>query len=314
MNKRFYALLTFLVFSQSLATLSYAASPAKTQKSKTQKVAPRKVMKVAQVSVPPATTQSAVTATVVKATPTPAPNKKASLVVVLSRNTSLYDKDDGNTAQGLDTVVIAGYSFMPKWSLALRADRSDDLKDSVNSGLTNLQIRLTRSEIDFSWMKLLSRTGVKLPEDKISQKASLKTAISQTFIASLKPEVLFSESLSVDIGLSAARNIHEYEEAVSGAVNNQYSSTQYVEFGWAFNPKWSLTANFTHVNTWSYQNVGKDSFDFNQELSYAPVPAFALAIGHNNSGSSLKADSESSNVQIINDNSSVVYGSLTYIY
>jgi hypothetical protein len=51
-----------------------------------------------------------------------------------------------------------------------------------------------------------------------------------------------------------------------------------------------------------------------QELGYEISPLFAVAIGHTNAGSSLRPNGNDSNVQLVDENTSLIYGSLTVTF
>ena len=110
--------------------------------------------------------------------------------------------------------------------------------------------------------------------------------------------------------VTLGRNVHAYEENINGKVLNQYSSNQSVAVGYAISD-WSMSATFINRSRLTYQGNTKSTFEIVEELGYALNDSFALAIGHTNSGASLKPNGSDSNIELFNENSSVVYGTLS---
>lgn len=243
------------------------------------------------------------------------PAKKLSLLASAAHNSSLYIKDEAHNVNSNDYLFIGTYAITPRLTLGTRLDASEDSKDDIEG--PELAASTVFADITLGENKAgtwSTRTTVVLPNDKVTQYQSLEYGLSQRLRLIMSPKLFFSDKLGIDMAANIGRNFHKYQEAESGAVNNQYSSTQYIEFSWAFSEAIGISANFTHKNTWTYQNVAKEIFDFSQELGLQINENFALAVGHNNNGNVLAADNSSSNVNIEDENNSTIYGSVTVTY
>jgi hypothetical protein len=196
--------------------------------------------------------------------------------------------------------------------MRLSGGYSQDLRYSENSDFADTSIALNRTPVKVGRNLLLGyRVSAVAPTSKDSYKRqSLQTALSTALVGMINPDRLIP-GLEISGSVSFGRNIHQYETALDGRVNNQYSSAQALAIGYALKYGLSLSAEFIHKNAWSYQNVMRDSFEMSQELGFEFNPAFSVAIGHTNSGSSLRPNGNDSNVQIVDEKASILYGSLT---
>ncbi len=141
-----------------------------------------------------------------------------------------------------------------------------------------------------------------LPTSKYSHDGqSLQGSLNTSVTVLVNPDRLMT-GFEMSAALAVGRNFHEMETAYDGSVNTQYSSSQSLSLSYSFESGISLSTDFLHRNAWSYQNSMKDGFEMSQELGYQINSTWAAAIGHTNSGSSLKPNGTDSNVQLINEN------------
>lgn len=233
----------------------------------------------------------------------------------ISRSTNLYDFQDGSRKDGMDYMFRLGMVLTEDYSASAQGAYSQDLKDSTYNDVSDISLNVSRKATKLGNYFLLGyRVGAIIPTSKDSHKRqNLITALSTGLNMGVNPERLI-QGLSISGSISLGRNIHQYETAIDGRVNSQYTSGQSLSIGYEFNSGVSLSASFVHKNSLSYQNVLRDAFEISQELGYQINPTFAVAIGHSNGGSSLKANGLDSNVELINENSSVVYASGTVLF
>jgi hypothetical protein len=131
--------------------------------------------------------------------------------------------------------------------------------------------------------------------------------------ASFSLNPVINPNLVLAFSLSGGQNFHQYDTDINGNVLNKYVLSQTAVAGYNIG-NFSLSGIFTHINAWSYQGTLKEAFEHYEELGYSVNNNFALAVGHTNSGSVLKANGTDSNIAFINENTSMVYGSLTVMY
>jgi hypothetical protein len=149
------------------------------------------------------------------------------------------------------------------------------------------------------------------PVSKPSTKRDqLQTSLSAKIKLSTAPK---EDGFSGSVSVSAGRNFHAYEEDINGSVLNQYSSNQTLSLGYGYD-KFSISLDYINRTRWTYQGNIKSAFELDEELGYDINKTFNVAVGHSNTGSTLKANGTDSNIDFYNENSSVVYASLTLSY
>ncbi|MGZ3774567.1 MAG: hypothetical protein ACXVCN_12665 [Bdellovibrio sp.] len=265
-------------------------------------------------TVSPSTTNSTAASTSTMKTPlaknkqTPQAPPFVSGWISFSRSTSLNDYQDGTRKDGLDTELHLTFQVAEKYSLNFIGGYSQDLKNSDNDDAADTAVILARSPEKFGKTFLVGyNVSSVLPSSKDSYKnKGLQGSLGAGLSVLINPDRLI-KGLMILGSASFGRNFHEYETAVDGKVNNQYSSKQMLYIKHSFTPTIMATGTFIHRNSWSYQNVMRDSFESSEEIGYLFTENFYVGVGHTNSGNTLKPNGTESNVQLINENTSLVF-------
>lgn len=235
--------------------------------------------------------------------------------VNMSRSSSLYDFSDGTRRDGMDYMARLSLKINDTYSLRAQGGYSQDLKYPETNDFSDIAINLSRAPVLFGKTFLLGyRVGLGIPTSKDSHiRQNLLGSVSTGLNVLVNSDRLIP-GLEISGALSLGRNFHQYETALDGRVNTQYSSTQSISIGYSFKSDISLSAEFMHRNTWSYQNIMRDSFEMSQEVGYQINPTWSVAAGHSNSGATLKPNGSDSNIQVVDDSNSVVYASTTLLF
>jgi len=245
--------------------------------------------------------------------------KSFSISGLLSRSRNLVDFKDGSRSDSLEVLVIPSFKTAIG-KLSLRLAFAEDLNDSENTANGFADTIASYSLPPIKWVQpnfttslAFSLSGV-APTSKVSQKQTqLRGALSTAVAAGISGETRDYGSFSAGLSISAGRSFHAYEEDINGAVLAQYSSNQILTAGYSI-AKFSFDFEFWNRSRWTYQNNVRQNFILSQELGYAVTPNFSVAIGHTNEGSALKANGQESNIELFDEDSSTIYGSLGVSY
>jgi hypothetical protein len=235
--------------------------------------------------------------------------------VSISRSNSLYDQKNGTEQASWDLSASTRYKWNKDWSSAVLLEGSQDLMDETASDWSRLQLSTRRAGIPLgsSWKSMVN-ANLGLPISRVQKAATLKASVGLSGRADLNSKSAFDDRFSFAGLLSFTRNIHDFETAKSGSVNTQYSSVQGIETGWSFTEKTSISLSLSHINTWTYQGTMKEYYSHSQELGYQASPMVGLALGHQYGApfaSVWSTRGDSYNFQIIDEDNSYVYGSMT---
>lgn len=236
----------------------------------------------------------------------------------ISRSTSLVDFQDGSRSDGLEVMVLPSVTFNAGTLIAtfgysqnLRDEYSETENDFADIPVTFGFMGTPLNWFDDYNTKIIYSTTALVPVSKLSTKRDqLQGALSGKIGLSLTPK---DDGFSTTVAVTAGRNFHAYEEDINGKVLNQYSSNQTLSLGYGVG-SWSIGVDYIHRTRWTYRGNIKTAFGLSEEIGYSINENFAVAMGHTNEGSTLKANGTDSNIDFFNENSSMVYGSLSLTY
>lgn len=243
-------------------------------------------------------------------TPPPAPVVDG--FVNVSRSTNLYDFQDGSRQDGMDYTGRMNFNISQNYLIRVDAGYSQNLKDPETSDWNDTSASLRRKPFAISRNLLMGfSVGGVAPTSKDSSKRQNSMGTMTTGLNfSVNPKALIA-GLNILGSLSLSKNFHQYETDINGKVLNQYSSSQSLSVAYNWSMGLSASANFVHRNGLTYQNNIRESFEISEEIGYDITKAISVAVGHSNSGNALKANGTDSNVQFMDENSSIVYTSGT---
>ncbi|MGE5086973.1 MAG: hypothetical protein ACM3MG_11775 [Bacillota bacterium] len=232
-----------------------------------------------------------------------------------SRSTNLYDFQDGTRQDGMDYIARVNINLTKIHLIRIDGGYTQSMTNPEMSDWNDTSISFRKNPTLISWPVLLGYSvGGVIPTSKDSYKRQNSIASATTSLtAAINPSVL-KPGVSVTGILSFAKNFHEYETDINGKVLNQYTSSQILSLSYEWPARISISANLVHRNALTYQNNIRESFEISEELGYDINKRFSVALGHSNSGNALKPNGVDSNIQVMDENSSVIYASGTMTF
>lgn len=246
------------------------------------------------------------------------PTQDFHLKLNLSRSTNLVDFHDGTRTDGMDYEIDP--SLKTPWGTVMASiTYSQDLRDQTSESPSDwgdvpviLILAPTKLHLFGGQAKVAYQVSATIPASKKSvKKDELQASVGGKISLSVESED--SEGFSYGGSISAGQNFHAYEEDINGAVLNKFSSNQSITAGYSL-ADWSVSLLGINRTRWTYRNNIKSSFEISEELAYSANKNIELAMGHTNAGSPLKANGTDSNIELVNENTSTVYGALTLTY
>ncbi|MFM6930157.1 MAG: hypothetical protein ACKOX6_16925 [Bdellovibrio sp.] len=236
----------------------------------------------------------------------------ASGFIQASRSTNLYDFQDGSRQDGMDYTARLNINFTKIHLIRIDSGYTQNITNPETSDWNDTSISFRKSPTLMSWPVLVGyNVGGVIPTSKDSYKRqNSKGSATVGLTVAVNPTVLM-DGVGITGIISLAKNFHDYETDINGKVLNQYTSSQILSLSYEWPVGISVSANLVHRNALTYQNNIRESFEISEELSYEISKMFSVAVGHSNSGNALKPNGTDSNVQVMDENSSVVYASGT---
>jgi hypothetical protein len=90
--------------------------------------------------------------------------------------------------------------------------------------------------------------------------------------------------------------------------------TQSAALAVEINKRVSLTSTNRFISNIAYSGTLKSSFELAQDIGYQVNDNVSVSVGHSNSGDTLKSDAKSSNVDLINENTSTLSAGVEVVY
>jgi hypothetical protein len=246
------------------------------------------------------------------------PKKDASIFsgfLVTNRSTGLYDFKDGTREDGMDYTVRLNTNLTPDYTLRVDTGYTQNLKDSEKNTMADTLMTFRRNPFKVGKTFLFGyNLGGTAPTSKDSSKRqNMQGSARAGVILAINPDRLV-KGFAIASLASVSRNFHQYETDVMGKVLNQYSSTQELTISYDFPVGISISADLLHLNAISYQGAVVENYQMVEEISYQFNSVVSAAIGHSNSGSALRPNGQDYSFDMYNENSSVVYASMTLVF
>lgn len=231
--------------------------------------------------------------------------------VGVSYGQSMVDHLDGSKQAFRSLNTRLGWTLSENYSISGSFSVDQNLRDGEvkeGNGISDIGIGLAHKPWDLAnWLTGSIAVTTVIPASEQSTRVlGLQTALGIGYTFALTPAVL-AKGFETSLTLGASRNFHRYETSVDGRVLNPYGLKEVLSSSYTYNKAVSFSFEFIHRHAWSYGGNVTESFEHSQELGYIVAPNWSVSIGHTNSGSWLKANTQDSNLKLINEDDSVVY-------
>ncbi len=223
----------------------------------------------------------------------------------VTHSQNLNDYQDETMSRTNDYAVVPRYKWASITSLLILT-YSQDLRHPERNDLGDIALKTLFNSHDFSKVQLSPSLTFVSPQSKYSREnLNLEGALSAKLEAAIQKKLLIP-GLSLAAAIGAGRSFHRYETNISGRANIQHTSPQTLSASYDYKSV-SISAEFHHINRWSYSGQMTEAFEHAEEISYSPANFIAIALGHTNAGPMLKVNGIDSNLKLIDDNNSLVY-------
>ena len=236
-------------------------------------------------------------------------------IVAMSYSQSMIDHEDGTLQRSWLVLPRLNARLTERLSLQGQIGFEQDLSDtgSTEDGVTDFKLSLLHGPHSLaSWLNgAWSFSGVVPASEYSTQELNLQTTLSTGYNFSLNPRLV--PGFEAALGIGVLRNFHEFETSTSGAVLNPYGIRESLSTSYRYR-KWTISFDLISRHAFSYNNEVSQNFEHSQEVSYALMPAWGLAIGHTNSGNWLKDNQQDLNLKLIDEDDSIVYAMTRFTF
>ncbi len=237
--------------------------------------------------------------------------------VNITYSRSAVDHQDGTARASQSAMLTLAGALSDNYTLTGRISASQDLKDTENeetNGVSDLGLILTQKKVELAnWVNGGFGVSSTLPTSKYSREyQNFEGSLGGSYTFALTEAVLV-KGLSTSLSLGAARNFHRYETDAAGRILNPYSVREILSAGYT-KGAFSFSFEFLHRHAWNYKGSVSQAFEHTEEISYSVTPQWGVSLGHTNAGSWLAPNRQDSNLKLINENDSIIYGSMSLVF
>jgi hypothetical protein len=260
---------------------------------------------------PPAAVASTST-TSISEVPTAPAEKRLGLALSLITKSSLHKTDDldrsGTTALWFGPSV----ALTEKLEVAGLVVYTRDFEDRAEpNAISNAKLMLSHTPIPLMLnLKFKPLAAIRLPtnreareDDRLRMGFSIEPAL-----------VLETRRLTTSYRLLIAKNIHDETLDREGSPNIEWNYSHLLKLSYKLTERVSFSVGGEHIASKTYRNFDRSKFDVSEEINVDAGQGFSIDLGHSNSGDALKPNLNDSNIALYNDQSSVLYLGVNYVY
>lgn len=259
-------------------------------------------------STPPAASlTSAIGAVTSETTP-----KRFGLDLSLVNKSSLHEPGDPSKSAATELWISPNVQLTKNLKLAglIVYTRDHENREEPNT-VSNSKLILSSTPIELARnLKLRPAAALRLPTNREAREDDrLTTGFG------IEP------SLSLETGrltsvyrLALTKNIHQETLDRNGSPNISWSYSNLVKLSYKLTERVSVTGSGEYIASKTYRNFDRTKFDLSEEINIDAGEGFSIDLGHSNGGDAMKPNLQDSNVAFYNDEGSVIYLGVNYVY
>lgn len=237
--------------------------------------------------------------------------KSFSALIALERSSNLFTNESGNQESSTDLSLTPSYKINSNFTTSANAIISRQETGNKDTTISNTTLVLGYTGYKFENGAQLAHSlrGVIPTNEEIRKRDRLNTAIG------IRNQITHSIG-AFDLGykLTLTRNFHEFNVNADGAANVEISLSHILELTFNLNDKLSISQVGSIRQGRTYGGFNRTSFSADTDLSYAASKSLAINVGTSTEGSAFKANGTDSNIELFNENKSLIRAGLSFSY
>lgn len=234
------------------------------------------------------------------------PAQSAGFMIRSGYSQNMITTDNQNSQQAVDNTLIFSNPLSDSIRGIMVVSTSKDLKNSEESFQIADTLLLAKKSIFENKIQNISVSGgLILPTSKDSHlRQELNFATRLEITDAIQIANLASWSFAGYLKMTQMN--HRFETAKDGSLNTSLNLRQGGSAEYQIG-KFAISGNIDHINSWKYTGKMSEAFETSQEISWEITKKVSSYFGHTNSGSVLKDNGTDSNIQLYNENQSMVF-------
>lgn len=233
------------------------------------------------------------------------------MTVDLSASTNLHKENSAGQAGSTDLDLIPSVDLTNRISLGARTIISQEQKASkqrdtrVSNTQINLKIKgheLSRNLSTAYLLRGVAPTSAEMRKDERYQGAA---ALAGTLI-------FIKGMITTKYTLLGNRNFHEFTTNADGDPNSQYTLTHDAGFDFEVTKNFVLSMGAYYKQGWTYKNSNRQTYGYSAGLGYSVTKQWSIGASVETNGRALKPNGTDSNINLYDQNTSVVRAGVTF--
>lgn len=260
----------------------------------------------------PATPAASSTIAIPNETATDGEQKVFGLSLSMIGKSSFHRPDDVSKSGSTELWMNPSMKLTKDYRLGALAiyARNFESREEPNT-ISNTKIVLSRSAIELRKnLKLIPSAAVRAPTNREArQDDRLITGFG------IEPKLVLETSrLTTTYRLALTKNIHEETLDRNGSANISWSQSHLLDLTYKLSDRVSAGVSGEYISSRTYRDYGRSRFDLSEAINIDAGQGFSFDIGHSNSGDALKPNLSDSNIAFYDDEGSIVYVGVNYVY
>lgn len=234
-----------------------------------------------------------------------------SINMSMDYESNLQNFDAYDSRQASSFRVSPRYRLNDTYTIVGTTGFTQAFNQENKSDMLNSSIGITRSPINIAKLIDVRPTlSVIMPTNSVQRDKDSLNGAAQLTLSSF---VRTRSPLILGLGSQFRLNTHKFTVSAISGPNIQSIVTPFATLGYVLG-KFQLVARGSYSAAQTYRGKNKNFFSLDESVSYILNPKTSFYVGHTNRGSTLSGDGQTSNVELFNTRSSIVYLGALYNY
>lgn len=226
-----------------------------------------------------------------------------------SYNSSLHRNSDEDKSIDMDFEVAPSLILANGMKVSGKVSGNKDFLNEREFILNDTWIKLSDKILTFKAVNLSGGVKVYLPTSEKSRDVKQLNGAFATSVGLSAP--ILSWGLAIAYGLRYKYIFYQYEVALDGNSNYEYSVGNSLSLTYKLNDQFSISSVNAYKRAFTHLGYTKDQYLFSQELAMMINTNLSVFTGHSNGGNPLAASGDHIDINITDSRESIVYMGLT---
>jgi len=209
---------------------------------------------------------------------------------------------------GVDIGLSLSYKLTDFSSLLAKTAFSRSNNPPNNTEVTDTLVGMSLKGYDFS--KTVNSAHALLVILPTSEKSKKENRLYSGLVISNGINYN-GDILKAGYSISLGRSFHEFNINANNVPNIEYNVSNKISLNIGLSEKFSINNEFIYKTAWTYASKQRFSYEYHSDLMFEASDKWALNLGTSNAGNALKANGLDSNINVFDENTSIVRAGLS---